>query len=399
MSEFTNNNQIKIDKLLQLAQVIINKQKPAEYVKSNMDTIDAIMPSDVITLVHVLVEQTGDIEALKKHVSKLLNLFYKALSNYNTPVPEKGELLHYLMLNSEHMMKSINELKPIIKELNFEDNKEKNVNILRHAFGKLGMFTNYFTVKENLLFPLIEKHWDDYKCVQLMWSVHDDIRRNLKEIMLLLNAKEFDLKSFNVVSSKLYFDIGAITFRDNKILFPQMLITIPKDEMEEVLQASGDLDFPFFKPEIKSKANNTEEDVFKNGNVKLGTGIMTPEEIGLVFNHLPVDITFVDDNDTVKYFSTPKHRIFPRTTAIIGRKVSNCHPPESVHIVEKIVDAFRKGEKDDASFWIHMGPKFVLIRYFAVRDDEGKFRGTLEVSQEISDIQEIKGDKRLLEWE
>ena len=126
---------------------------------------------------------------------------------------------------------------------------------------------------------------------------------------------------------------------------------------------------------------------------------MTPEEIGLVFNHLPVDITFVDDNDTVKYFSTPKHRIFPRTTAIIGRKVSNCHPPESVHIVEKIVDAFRKGEKDDASFWIHMGPKFVLIRYYAVRDDEGKFRGTLEVSQEISDIQEIKGDKRLLEWE
>jgi len=111
-----------------------------------------------------------------------------------------------------------------------------------------------------------------------------------------------------------------------------------------------------------------------------------------------VDITYVDENDTVRFYSNPPHRIFARTPAIIGRKVQFCHPPESVHVVEQIVNSFRSGEKSVASFWIHMGPKFVLIQYFAVRDAEGNYRGTLEVSQEISEIQKLEGDRRLLDW-
>ena len=111
-----------------------------------------------------------------------------------------------------------------------------------------------------------------------------------------------------------------------------------------------------------------------------------------------MDITFVDENDEVKFFSNPPHRIFPRTPAIIGRKVQFCHPPESVHIVNRIVDSFKSGEKSVASFWLHMGPKFVLIQYFAVRNEQGEYRGTLEVSQEISEIQKIEGDRRLLDW-
>jgi len=107
----------------------------------------------------------------------------------------------------------------------------------------------------------------------------------------------------------------------------------------------------------------------------------------------------VDENNKVKYFSTPGKRIFPRTKGIIGRDVKNCHPPESVHVVEQIVDAFRRGEKDEASFWIKMKGEYILIRYFAVRDESGKFRGTLEVSQEISALQKITGEKRLLDWE
>ncbi|MCK5847435.1 MAG: DUF438 domain-containing protein, partial [Bacteroidales bacterium] len=399
MSEFTNHNELKINKLLELSEVIINKQKPAEYVKANMDMIEAIMPSDVIRLVHLLVEKGYEMKDLKKHISKLLNLFYKALSVYPTPKPSEDDLLFYLQQNSEIMMANLNALKPVIKALNLEGVTDDRIKALQDGFTKMNGYSNYFTVKENLLFPIIEKKWDDYKCVHVMWSIHDDIRGYIKRIPALLSAKNFDLKEFNVISSKLYFDLGAIVFRDNKILFPQMLITIPKKDMEEMLIASSDLEFPFIKPEVSMVDKEENNEFFKNGNVNLGTGAMSPEQISMVFNHLPVDITYVDENDTVKYFSTPKHRIFPRTTAIIGRQVSNCHPPESVHVVEDIVDAFRKGEKDDASFWIHMGPKFVLIRYFAVRDDKGGFRGTLEVSQEISEIQELKGDKRLLEWE
>jgi len=126
---------------------------------------------------------------------------------------------------------------------------------------------------------------------------------------------------------------------------------------------------------------------------------MTPEQIAMVFNHLPVDLTYVDENDKVVFYSTPKHRIFPRTNAVIGRAVSNCHPPESVHIVERIVDAFRSGEREEASFWIQMRNDFVLIKYFAVRDAKGNYRGVLEVSQEVSDIRQLEGEQRLLDWE
>lgn len=399
MSEFTNHNDKKINKLLELSEIIINKNKPAEYVKANMDTIDAIMPSDVIRLIHLLVEKNYDMTDLKKHVSKLLNLFYKALNNYPIVKPSDDDLLYYLQQNSEQMMADLNALKPIIKALNLEGVTDERKAELLEAFAKMDVYSRYFTIKENVLFPIIEKYWEDYKCVQIMWSIQDDIRSYLKRIPELLSAEEFDLKEFNVVSSKMYFDLGAIVFRDNKILFPQMLITIPKKDMEAMLIASDDLEFPFIKPVIEKESDANEEHFFKNGTVNLGTGAMSPEQLSMVFNHLPVDITYVDEHDSVKYFSTPKHRIFPRTTAIIGRKVSNCHPPESVHVVENIVNAFREGKKDDASFWIHMGPKFVLIRYFAVRDEEGNFRGTLEVSQEISEIQELKGDKRLLEWE
>ena len=118
----------------------------------------------------------------------------------------------------------------------------------------------------------------------------------------------------------------------------------------------------------------------------------------LIFGNLPLDITFVDKDDEVRYFSSPQHRIFPRTTGVIGRKVQNCHPRESIHVVSQIIEAFRKGEKSEAYFWIKMGSKYVLIKYIALRDKHDAYLGVLEVSQEISDIQKIKGEKRLLDW-
>ncbi len=399
MSQFTNHNDKKIAKLLELSEVVINKQKAAAYVKENMDTIDAIMPSDVITLVHKLVEKGYEMEELKKHIAKILNLFYRALNNYEVPSPEKTDLLYWLQKNNRIMQERLIELKAPIKAINMEGVSAKYLQEIYDGIVDLKSYTNYFTIKENLLFPAIEKYWKDFKCVQVMWSIHDDIRRYLKELPEILKADNFDLKLFNIVSSKLYFDVKAIIFRDENILFPEMLITIPKEEMKQHLMESKNFEFPFLKPELKNIIDTNNAEQFVDGQVNLNTGSITPEQIIMIFNHLPVDITYVDENDTVKFFSTPKHRIFPRTNAIIGRKVHNCHPPESVHIVERIVDAFRKGEKDEASFWIPMGPKFVLIKYFAIRDKDGIFRGTLEVSQEVSDIRSLEGERRLLDWD
>lgn len=147
-----------------------------------------------------------------------------------------------------------------------------------------------------------------------------------------------------------------------------------------------------------NKSNENNVAVSSDNIVKLSTGEVTIEQLELILNHLPIDITFVDQNNEVRYFSNPKHRIFPRSTAIIGRKVQNCHPPESVDIVNKIIYSFKNSEKDQADFWFHLGDKFVFIRYFAVRDRDGNYKGVLEVSQEIQDIQKIEGNRKLLDW-
>ena len=119
----------------------------------------------------------------------------------------------------------------------------------------------------------------------------------------------------------------------------------------------------------------------------------------MIFDSLPLDITYVDENDKVRYFNRAKDRFFPRSPAVIGRDVRNCHPPESLHIVEEIVNKFRSGERDEAEFWITLRGKFIHIRYFAVRSEEGEYRGVLEVSQDVTGIRALEGERRLLDWE
>lgn len=132
---------------------------------------------------------------------------------------------------------------------------------------------------------------------------------------------------------------------------------------------------------------------------KTDTGELTFEQVLLVFNALPVDLSFVDENDKLRYFTRPKDRIFPRSPAAIGRDVRNCHPAESVHVVEEIIEEFRSGRKDKATFWINLKGRLILIQYFALRDSSGEYKGVLEVSQDITDIKVLEGERRLLQWE
>jgi hypothetical protein len=257
----------------------------------------------------------------------------------------------------------------------------------------------HYQIKENVLFPVIEKYLPDYRCLQVMWSFHDDIRRNLKETLQMLGAADFDLKKFNRLAGDIFFNIYAIKFREERILFPIISGIIPENELNALTGESLEIGFSFIQPETKIAENISGESDHPE-EINLKTGFLTPEQIRLVFNHLPVDITYVDENNKVRYFSTPEKRIFRRTNSIIGRDVKNCHPHESVHVVEQIVEAFRKGEKDKASFWIKMKSEFILIQYFAIRDEQGNYKGVVEVSQEITEIRELKGEKRLLDdWE
>ena len=134
-----------------------------------------------------------------------------------------------------------------------------------------------------------------------------------------------------------------------------------------------------------------------NGLIPLATGALTQKQIDLMLTHLPVDVTFVDEHDNVRYFSQGRERIFDRSPAIIGRAVTKCHPPQSVHRVEIILDDFRSGKRDVAEFWIQAGEQFIHIRYFALRDKEGTYQGCIEVSQNVTHIRSLEGEKRLLD--
>ncbi len=396
MSEFTNTKASRLIKLKQVAKLLLETGNALSFIKENKDFIPTVVPSDFITLFDEIIKEGYKMEDVKVLTNKVLNVFHVPINDFKRVEPEPESFLGVLEQNNKKMVMLLNEVRPVLKVFvkDFE-----NVSLqkqLLELFIQLEIFTKQYTIKENVLFPIIEKTWPDYRCLQIMWSYHDDIRRIIKTVKSQLQSEKIDQKVFNNYVGAVFFNMMAIKFRDERILFPYVLSTISKSQLEEMNREGFELGYPYVQPDLSMNKEEKSESV---GNlVNLGTGNLSIEQIKLIFNHLPVDITFVDENNKVCYFSTPPKRIFPRTIAIIGREVSKCHPPESVHVVEKIVESFRSGEKNKADFWIKMKGEFILIQYFAVRDEQGNYKGVIEVSQEVSGIKALEGEKRLLDW-
>jgi DUF438 domain-containing protein len=241
-----------------------------------------------------------------------------------------------------------------------------------------------------------------------MWSIHDDIRAGLKQ-----SREAFAKSNAEGTIASLKEAIQAIRdmiYKEEHILYPASLDMLTDQEWIKVKEGEADIGFAWVVPDTGWPENLIQEpedvppgpeEVLEEiaGALGLDTGRMTLEQINLMLTHLPVDLTFVDENDRVAYYSEGPERIFPRSPAIIGREVRNCHPPKSVHLVNQILDAFKSGSRDTAEFWIELGGKFIFIRYFAVRDADGYYRGCLEVSQDLTKIRKLEGQQRLLDWE
>ena len=395
MSEFTNHKASRVKKLVELFQLVIQEEMTSALVANYQQVIGFAEPGDVIAVVDELVNLQIPMPRLKLGINKALNLLNKSLQEFPYTEPASGSFLDFLIQNNEQIDQKLKAIRPLLKEINQGNRLVKDE--LKDKLTDLSKIDLHYQIKENVLFPMVEKYLPDYCCLLVMWSFHDDIRRNLKETIQLLNAADFDLKKLNRLAGDLFFNIYAIKFREERILFPVISGIIPENELNNLIAEGLKIGFPFISPEIWNEATNTTTSEF-SGEVDLKTGYLSAEQIMLVFNHLPVDITYVDENNKVKFYSTPEKRIFRRTNSIIGRDVKNCHPHESVHVVEQIVEAFRKGEKDKASFWIQLKGEFILIQYFAVRDELGNYKGVVEVSQEITEIRNIQGERRLLDW-
>ena len=196
---------------------------------------------------------------------------------------------------------------------------------------------------------------------------------------------------------------AEMIFKEENIMLPMLLEVLTTEEWKHIADQSSEIGYCLIPEPTVWNPKEVKAPVpavaVQAGDVTLPTGFMSVQEVTALLDTLPVDITFVGKDDTVRYFSQGAERVFPRTKAIIGRKVADCHPPSSVHIVEGIVADFKSGKKDHEDFWIHMGDKYVYIRYYAVRDASGEYLGVLEVTQDIAPVQQISGEKRLVSKE
>jgi len=396
MSEFTNTSDNRSEELAEYMLGLLQGGNGLDLIEKHAIKTSKFIPHDIINAFDILIDRNVPVDDLKFVSNKLINILYHTILEYPALTPAKNSILSHLIKDNAIALQKLKDTREFIKAIN-KGIESTLLAELGKRFSEIEKFMLHYTVIENVVFPFMESGMKHHQCVKIMWSFHDDIRRNLSKIISLLKNENFDLHEFNTLSGLLFFNINTIILREEKIIFPILLETFSEELMQDMLLQTQEIGLPFVT--ITSSVKAVESDMFSENNlIHLPTGVLTAEQFNLVFNFLPVDITYVDEHDTVKFYSNPPHRVFPRTPAIIGRKVQNCHPPESVDVVNQIIASFRSGEKSVASFWFHMGPKFILIRYFALRDQNLGYRGVLEVSQEIAEIQKLEGERKLLDW-
>ena len=309
-----------------------------------------------------------------------------------------------------------------------EVNKKFIKNKWLEYYDKLYTFNlTHLARKQHQLFSILETKGFD-RPSRIMWSFDNAVRDNISEARKLLQEDKIDefLKKQEIVW-ELTLDI---MHKEEEILYPTSLKMITDEEFRNM--RSGDDEIGYFlieKPEgfLPEKKNVEVEKIENNDTAQTGNfmndlagllakynmngnseksdildvkqGKLTLEQINLIFQHMPVDLSFVDENEIVKFYTDTKHRIFPRSAGVIGRDVKNCHPRESVSSVLEIIDAFRSGEQDEVDFWLEMNGKFIYIYYVAVRDENGKFKGVLEMMQDVTRIRSLEGKRTLVTWE
>lgn len=280
---------------------------------------------------------------------------------------------------------------------------QKYTNIFHH----LSTIEKRFARKENQLFPYLEKHgWNGPS--KGMWSFHDNLRDQIR----LLNGYN-ERKDCDKIIENLPFLIDGIkrlmSVEDYR-LFPTAMNLLTDDDWKEFY--IGDEEMGWMLSEKPSRYPSTEAYIHPSEDHKARSmsfstentyhydeGYMTPEQVNLLLRFLPVDITYVDENDKVIFYNRGEDRVFPRSKGIIGREVKFCHPPKSVDMVLRIVDEFKAGTKDMAEFWFNFKGNMIHIRYFAIRDEEMNYKGIIEMSQDVTAIQKLEGQKRLLDWD
>ena len=389
--------------------------------KSLKDRVQHLAPYEIAIIEQEMVVESED-ECIKEDIQAMLEVFQDVLVTKDQELPENHPISCYRRENAKmkELLLSVEDLVqyPLIKNQWLE------------LYEELLKFKIHLSRKQNQLYPVLEKKGFT-RPTTTMWTLDDFIRDEIAECYnLLLEDKE---EEFIGKQAELVADVRDLMDKEENILYPTSLEMINEEEFRYMVEGDQEIGFAYISVQADKSGNSASasssasastagaplsglssapgfaEELagllgkygFNNKEEKLNvtTGQLTLEQINLIYQHMPVDLSYVDENELVCFYTDTKHRVFPRSKNVIGRDVKNCHPKASVHIVEEIIKKFRSGEQDKAEFWINKPDLFIYIIYYAVRDENGKFRGVLEMMQDCTHIRSLQGSQTLLTWE
>ena len=390
MKEGRTKQDVRIEQLKGIIKEL-HEGKDAESQKKKFEElIKDVAPWEIAQMEQRLIAEGMPETEIKNLCEVHVQVFKEALEQKTVPGLPAGHPVHTLMLENREAEEILQEAEAIT---DYVREKDRLLSIL----DLLAEIDRHYSRKENQLFPIIEKKGISGPS-KVMWALHDDIRGFIKDVRKRVAENRMEKVAMEALAKM----VSDMIYKEEHILFPMALETLSEEEWIKVKKGEEEIGYAWIRPETQWKpaAESFQQALpaEKVGSLNLDTGQLTAEQVNLVMIHLPVDISFVNENDEVVYYSASPERIFPRSPGVIGRKVQNCHPPKSVAMVERILSEFKAGTKSVADFWIQMKNKFILIRYFAVRDSDGKYRGCLEVSQDVTEIKKLEGQKRLLDW-
>lgn len=413
MSEQSGNDQRKY--LLKDIIKGLHEGRPVEEVRQQFTELVKIANSGEIAEVEQMLMAEGvPVSEIQRLCDLHVSIVRQSLDEQQSPETIPGHPVFTFKAENriaENMLQAVGQNVNVYQRTPDETNRAK----LQEALSRLAGIEKHYLRKENLLFPVLERYGFTGPS-QVMWGIHDQIRAGIKQMGGLLVSKpgvqNYD-NAQQVVEAYESFKtmLKEMIYKEEKILFPAALDRLNDDDWVAIHDQEEELGFFIVQPANQWKAAHQvilEEETGASqrsslsgsetaGLIGLDTGVLTTKQINLLLTNLPVDVTFVDENDEVRFFSQTRERIFERQPAIIGRKVQLCHPPKSLDKVQRIIDDFRAGKRDVAEFWFEMMGKFIHIHYFALRDNHGAYCGTIEVSQDVSGIRGLNGERRLLD--
>lgn len=396
MSELINNSKDRQDKLKELIRKIHGGMPLEEAKKLFKADFESISTDEIVALEQALIDEGMKVEEIQSLCDVHAAVFDQSITDIHKPkditkIP--GHPAKVFSDENKQILKLIEgELEPYLDKFDTTSYLMKRIGV-----DRLMNVSKHYARKEYLFFPSLEKKGID-AIPKVMWGVDDEIRADLKKVQAMLNDKEEDINRINKALKAVIERVKDMVIKEENILLPKLVDIMSFYDWIMADQGSDEIGYFLEKPKESWKAEEkveTEDKTFK-GEVSFDAGALKTEEVNAIFNTLPLDMTFVDKDGYVKYFTLGKERIFERPKTVIGRHVSLCHPPKSVHIVEEIIESFRSGKKDVEEFYINLKNMYVLIRYYAVRNAQGEYLGTLEITQDIAPIQAISGEKRLI---